>query len=452
MKHQELQALIPYYVAQTLSSEEERRFEAHLENCESCQADIELWRMIASAVWRETDEVARTLPPLSPEVYNRLNYRDKAPQSRYSTNPPRYQENRLRNSESLQKSKTSLPLTLVAGLVVAFIFGGLLLFFALRRPSEVVEIALDSTALSMTEQFGNSGLTEATATPIVVTPSVTAIGIIPTLDPNIGQIPTQALTQGAPTFFTNTPSVQNTSVVATEIVLPTDTPSTVPDLPPVVEITSDSAVQSVIIEASLTPAPLGGGPYITVTPNTFANGLPLCEVFNPTTIPIEIHIEADRNAEIVGILMPAQIGTVIQMNTLGWYQVSLQDAVIGWLTPEFAYLRGNCLESLPVVSPTPRATATPIATLALSLDEPASESIIVINTSYTDLYNAPSFDAIVLGVAERDEQFTVVGYQGLGVNRWALVRQDDGSEVWIWASVVTEYPADAIIPSRTPQP
>ena len=51
MQHKEWQEQIPFYVAQTLSSDEIRLFEAHLLNCESCQQETDDWRGIASAVW-----------------------------------------------------------------------------------------------------------------------------------------------------------------------------------------------------------------------------------------------------------------------------------------------------------------------------------------------------------------------------------------------------------------
>src|SRR5262245_46750771 len=135
MKHQEWQEQIPFYIAQTLSPEQRRAFEGHLATCDSCQAEMDDWRMIASAVWREADEAARHLPPLSQEVYNRLSYRDKAPVSRYAANPPRPQPPQASPTNVTvlpQRRRIQLPLTMVAGLIVALVFGGLLFLFAFR--------------------------------------------------------------------------------------------------------------------------------------------------------------------------------------------------------------------------------------------------------------------------------------------------------------------------------
>lgn len=141
MTHQDWQDMLPFYVAQTLSADDKRRFEAHLADCERCQDEIAQWEMIAGAVWREADEVAQSLPPLSQEVYNRLSYRDNAPASRFSSNPPRavadatQMQGRPRKSDTQRERRLRLPVTLVAGIALVLFVGGLVAY--LNRPVAV---------------------------------------------------------------------------------------------------------------------------------------------------------------------------------------------------------------------------------------------------------------------------------------------------------------------------
>lgn len=454
MQHKEWQEQIPFYVAQTLSPDEIRHFEAHLINCATCQQEIADWRGIASAVWREADDAAQNLPPLSQDVYNRLNYRDRAPQSRYSTNPPRSQTNDTpENVHPLkQTNRSSFPLTLVAGLVVAVIFGGLLMTFALRPTQTASEIALNLTdSNSMTEQFGSDStvIRELTPTQTPITDLIPTISSSPE--------PTETLIQGPPIFVTNT-ALPSATAIATLTPVPTNIPETVTPVP---IATQDSSSISAIQEAATAlpptvtatptiPAPIGGGPYITVTPGTFAEGLPACEAFNPTNSPIEIFTQADRNSEIVDVILPGQIIPVTDTSTTGWYTLRLSNDLSGWLQSGFAYLRGNCLSSLPVATVIASPTSNIIATPVNPVELPENDTIVAINASFADLYAGPDFNSTVLGLAERDQQFPVVGYQGTGDNRWVLVRLADNSEAWLWASVVIEYPANEAPVTATP--
>lgn len=453
MQHKEWQEQIPFYVALTLSPDEIRHFEAHLINCDSCQQEIDDWRGIASAVWREADDAARNLPPLSQDVYNRLNTRNRAPQSRYSTNPPLSQTADTPENVHLlkQKNRSPFPLTLVAGLVVAVIFGGLLMTLALRPTQTASEIALNVTdSNSMTEQFGSD-----TTTIREITPTQTPIiGLIPTISSS--PEPTETLIQGPPIFVTNT-ALPTASATATVTPVPTNIPETVISLPIATERPSAiSAIQEAATALPPTvtaipsnPAPIGGGPYITVTPGTFAEGLPACEAFNPTNSPIEIFTQADRNSEIVDVILPGQIIPVTDMSTTGWYYLRLSNNLSGWLQSGFAYLRGNCLSSLPVATVIASPTRL-IATAVNTIESPENDTLVVINASFADLYAGPDFNSAVLGLAERNQQFPVVGYQGTGDNRWVLVSLADNSEAWLWASVVIEYPANEVPVTATP--
>lgn len=229
MQHEQWQSLIPFYIAQTLAPQQEQAFEAHLTRCQDCQQEIDEWRIIASAVWREADSVAQNLPPLSQDVYNRLNYRDRPPSSRYSANPPRQQNRPLRQ----KPRQSSVPITMVAGITVALIFGALLIGLAMRDSSNnEVEVALQSGGgrNDITEPFGagiggGNDVTEPFGAgigggndPITATP--TRLGIIPT---QITDTPSEifVILQVSPSFtpilfLTNTP-FQTPRPLATQI-------------------------------------------------------------------------------------------------------------------------------------------------------------------------------------------------------------------------------------------
>jgi hypothetical protein len=444
INHQDWQEQIPFYVAQSLSAEQLRSFETHLASCKSCQAEISEWRVIASAVWRDTDEIARKLPPLSQEVYNRLNYRDKPPVSRYAANPPRpqaAQPTALPPNVTVlpQRRRVQLPITMVAGLIVAVIFGGLLLSFTLRSGHEGSdEVALLDTqnALS-TEESG--GQPDISSTP-------TNLAIIPTEDPNRVQ---QNLTEtmGTPTN-TPKPSATSTMQATPETFEPTMNHEFIigtSPVPPTPEPTLPATQEAV--------APLGGGPYITITPGLYSEGAAYCDIYNPTDIQIELYQSANWNAPITGVLLPGQAVRVVTMSTEGWYYIVLPNTDRGWIAPSMAYLRGSCYAAYDI----------PFATATYSLDasptfeasagyEASSGRVVVIDAAYADLQTEPSFTSTIMGVVSRNEQFAVLGYQGTGTNRFVNVLLADGQSAWIWAQIVIDYAASEAPPSPTPQP
>jgi hypothetical protein len=83
--------------------------------------------------------------------------------------------------------------------------------------------------------------------------------------------------------------------------------------------------------------------------------------------------------------------------------------------------------------------------------EPSSGRIVVINAAYADLQAEANFTSNVVGVVSRNQQFPVLGYQGVGTNRFVNILLPDGSSAWVWAQVVTDYAANEAPPSPTPQ-
>lgn len=446
INHQDWQEQIPFYIAQSLSPEQRRSFESHLATCNSCQAEIDEWRMIASAVWREADDAARKLPPLSQEVYNRLSYRDKPPVSRYAANPPRPQPPQANPSHDTFQSpknvtvlpkqpRIQIPVTMVAGLVVAVLFGGIMLMFALREDDANGTIALDAT--------GTAESTEGSALQPEISPTSTFdnSSIIPTL----AETDTPD-TLGTGDFATNTPEA-GLAVTATE-------EASQSSLAP--EETRQFTVYNSPVPPTPTPTPtntpeptgaLGAGPFITITP-----GIGYCEIYNPTNVMIETYAEPIGNAEITGALMPSQTALVLSMSDQGWYSIALPGVYPAWVKPGMSYLRGSCYAVYDIPLATPFMTEQPSPTFDASDSyEQSSGRIVVINAAYADLQSEASFSSSVIGVVARNEQFPVLGYQGVGTNRFVNVLLPDGRTAWVWAQVVIDYPADQAPPTPTPQ-
>lgn len=445
MQHQEWQELIPFYIAQTLAPKQKQAFELHLANCDACQQEIDDWRMIASAVWREADSAAHQLPPLSQDVYNRLNYRDRTPSSRLSANPPQQTRRQAIRQQSRQRT---VPVTMVAGIAVALIFGALLIGLAMRDiPDNAQQIAFQGGGGSdtqLTQAFGGGigGGIEATATPI---------GIIPTEVNNLGT-GGSGRTEISPSF-TPVPIVTNTPF-STPIPYPTDMPPTVPPsigsttlqnttVPQPVSPTYTHTAQPPI---ELAPVNEGNGPYITLTPNTIKDGAPLCEAFNPTNTPIAIYAQANYASAVNGFLTSGEVVRTIVISKEGWYFVVLPSLQRGWIAPQTAYLRGNCTSDVLWLA-TPTLVSTPAAATPLPDYVPATEArVAVISAAYADLYLEPFNSDSVVGVAGRGEQFSILAYMGTQVQ----IALGDGRNAWVWVGQITDYAPNEVPITLTP--
>ena len=73
--HDDLKSQLPLYVAGTLSDDERRGVELHLQGCKACQADVRAWQITAAAVREEAGARVAKLPPLSPVVTANLRQR-----------------------------------------------------------------------------------------------------------------------------------------------------------------------------------------------------------------------------------------------------------------------------------------------------------------------------------------------------------------------------------------
>jgi hypothetical protein len=424
MQHIYWQELIPFYIAKTLPPEQQQAFEQHLATCSNCAHEIKQWRTIAAAVWQEAESAAKQVPPLSQEVYNRLNYADRVPSSRYSANPPRpdYVPKQALTPPQRQQAnrKITLPLTMVAGTVVAFLFGALLISLALREQPEPLANTIALNATGTADAYGAMGIQggEATAT-ITPNPEITEAGgtggggILPT------------------------PMVIGT---------PTPTPFTpINTLPPNSGGGSDTMmmVETGIAPATQAPieppfAAIGGGPYITLTPGIEESGVFQCFLFNPTTVPIDGYAQANYGAPITASINPREEYRTLVRSVEGWYQVFIAPGSIAWIPPQTAYLSGNC-DAAQFWIPTPTQSAQSLENNDAIINEASGNTSVVVEAAFANFYSGPGFNYETIDVTERGSQFAILAYAMQGNDQWIQVLTADGQARWLWGAVVTEY-------------
>lgn len=428
MNEQQWQELIPFYVAQTLPPEQARAFEQYASaQGERCAREIDEWRRLAAAVWAEADSVAKQLPPLSQEVYNRLSYRDAQP-TRYGTNPPR--PDYAPPASKGQSRQGGVPITLVAGIVMALLFGALLLGIGLRPGEDnenSTQIAQNLT-LEASQDAAASGIGLAEDT---VTPSGTPIGggILNTPFPTPTATNTLAPTTGVTAFPTSVPP-------ATSTPLPAGTGG------------GQSAAGAEV-------APLGGGPYITITPGLMQDGYHQCFLFNPTDQFINVH-EYAGGSNIIGSIPPGAEYRVLIRSTSGWYQIFMPGAnraQAGWIAPENTYLTGNCDASLFWVptatsTPTPNITRTPTDAAILPIG-PGNVSIVEVPS--TTLHTEPLATSDIVATVSQGDRLTPLAATFTNGTQWTQVRFGDVVG-WIIAAQITTYAEEDAPPEATAQP
>lgn len=383
MQPDKFRDLIPFYVARTLSQPDQREFEARLAVDEVLRHEVEEWRTIAAAVWREADTVARKVPPLSPEIYQRLAYRGSAPQSTYPAASP--VEPTLRQPRIRPGRATMVPLTLVAGLVLAFLFGAMLVLLAINannRP-EPINIAQAGTGTPGDGGFGAAPSSTATEVAAVSTD----FGII----------------QASPGV----------------LVPPTDTPAPQPTQAPAV---ASQEVPATLENMSLIVPTQAVMPVITPAPGE-------CLVINAGSQPVNVYEAARADSSLVVTMIPGGQYRSLVQSMDGWYEVFIAPGNVGWVFAQDVTAAGDCL-TLPVASATPMPTST---LFPLQLTIPATAEIAIVTAPFADLRNGPTSAYQVISTVDRNTQFAVRGYFGEGDNRWIFTVLNDGREAWLSA-------------------
>lgn len=449
MNHQEWQALIPFYLAQSLSPSEKLAFEQYMTRCgDKCQREIAEWRTIASAVWEMTDDAARNLPPLSQEVYNRLNYRQTLPATRHSSNPPRPAyaqplERRLPPPPS--RPRWQLPISLVAGLVVTLLFGGLLIRVAFGPEHEqdlTTQIAGVSTADS------NDGI--ALSSGSFATHTVTPTSILPTDTPDGSRL--RPLPTNTPFPTAQLPQ----AVTSPQVIIPLSTTApTLTPLPPLQEElprggmggalpnfdeagsggAADTMASALAGPATPTeegyrsPQDIQGLPRpVNLAPNTTAfrvNGVAACDIWNVDTRPMTVYRSALRGAPIVGQVGQDERYAVQSRNGSGWFEIVLEGAIRGWIAPDDAIVIGNC-DMLPQPTPTqaPQLQASPTA------QTPAGEMLRIAQPNVL-VYELPGNGNLIVGQVVQGETYLVSATTSSAGVAWAQVTLENGTQGWV---------------------
>lgn len=421
MKHKDWQDLIPFYIAKTLPLEQQHSFEQHLATCSTCTQEIEEWRKIAVAVWQEADSAAQHVTPLSQDVYNQLSTHDRLPaagQNPNSTHSGYLPKQSLRRPQQQKPSrKLSLPITLVAGIVVAFLFGALLILLTLRDEPQTLSNTIAQNTTATAESFAALQVDDASATSIntVLPTQIGTNGILPTPVP----------------FMTDT-AIPTPSPVAE---LPGrggagDTvPSNPTSIPPPTEPPPEQAILADI------------GPYITITPELNDRGVFLCYLFNPTTVPIDAYAQATFTSPIISEVSPGSEYRALVRSVDGWYEILIVPGTVVWIPPTTAFLRGNCdAAQFWIPTPTQSAQATAVATNpSTAIVTAAGDTTVVVNSAFANFYGGPGFNFETVAVTERGSQFLVVAYATTNGDSWIQIRTPDDRLLWLWASDVIEY-------------
>lgn len=448
MTHQQWQDLIPFYVAQTLPPEQARAFEQYTAQCGiRCQREIEAWRSIAAAVWLETDASARPLPALSPEFYQRLSQRSTPVPSYSAESAPTSYVAPPAAAPRPRRERGGVPVTLVAGILVALVFGALLLGIGLRPGDEAAdetELALNSSPAASDEQAGAAAIEVVdgsetpplTPTPLASSTTVPGSGILPT--------PITEQPSAVPSSTPIPPGSEAALPQASSLPPPTTTP-----LPP----TSVPLEQPENMRQDA--APLGGGPYITMTPGLMESGYHQCFLFNPLDTPISAY-QAAGGGRVVGTVGPGeQYRTLIRSET-GWYQIFLSGAGSAWVPPQNAYLTGNCAASLfwvptPTLLPatrTPVPSATPTEQAILPIG-PGNIAIVQVPTAF--LYAEPNVQSDIIATVQQDERLVPIAATFTDGTQWTQVRYSDLAG-WIITTQIVTYAEEDAPPETTDEP
>jgi hypothetical protein len=497
------QDLIPYYVARSLPPPQMQAFEAQLARDTDLRQEVDEWRRIAAVVWREADTAARHLPPLSPEIYKQLQYRNGAK----PVNPTGVPVPGPRIRHTSFGRVNGSPLMFVAGFIVVFLCGGIMLMSAMRqlRPEVITTASPNGTESGFGVAMGISATPAATECMvgfmtnvpgcISMTPSITPLA--ETWTPNPRATSTPVIVRPIATFTPRPPSLPTMTpqnlmpqpttdpfmVSLTQTTIAVYSISTVwPDyqcaatnvsgevLPiyaraeygevidywqPGTSFPVTAAMYGFWVQlgyakwvptngVSLT-GPCDEMPEPTATIQT--TGEDLCTVQNTTQNPLPLYSSADAQSQIANYLLVGESEWVIAQSSTGWYEV-YHNSQTGWFRPEGLTFQGNC-SFVPLASPTnlPAETWTPGPT-SVPLQSFFNSTTRAVPVAQTNFYTIPDRGGPILHTVDGGTEWRAIGVTVVGGTEWVSIITWEGAQAWIERSLVTIV--DTSIPTPTP--
>ena len=429
--HQQWEDLIPFYIARTLPAEESRALEQHLAQCTHCQQTVNEWRVIASGVWRQTDTLARNLPPMAEHV--RQHATQSAP-SRQQIQPVQKNEqgyyeikyHRLPEEQPTARRFSRVPVTMAAALVTMVLFGGILLLALGSLPQDI----------SLTPQTVADNSNQAA--------------------PSLPESPSPEGGSSTPEITTN-----NTILSTPTLRLPaaSSTPSPLPPRPtntpfPSPVVGNSVASPTLPLPPSLPPNSGGGSTEMLapVATNDPFFGVPECTITNTLGQALNIYQWADPNSAIIGSFPPNAAANVQVMSPDGqWIQLNYGN----WVQANAVAQSGTC--NLWIATPT-----------QISIPTEVVENCVVTNVSGGDLqlYQWANAASSVTGVLRANETATIrirsADWQWLEIRygQWIPTNQvaGNGQCTNLWTATPTisgldnGRPTVTSLPTFTPTP
>jgi len=434
MNYQQWRDLAPFYIAQTLSAEQKRDFEAFLATCSPCQRELEEWRRLASAVWREADAAARQLPPLSADFYAQLNKRPRQASPVGAPAP-------VRPSPPRQYRKPTrtyvLPLSVAAGLTLVLLIGGFMLALLNRENQRSsLEVAAAVTH-SLETQTALADQIAASPSPSFTPQADTGLGLIQPPTATQTLIPSPTVTQ--PPTAILPPTVRP--------VLPTPAPLSSPQpFEPIPDeelgLGGPGMGQGGAGGAGGGGGDMGisGGGDEVVEPGP---GVPECFVFTSRT-PASIYDDPRGDSPILGTLPVGEVVRTLVISETGWYEILLPQTatrprIWGWVSPTDVETAGACIglwtptpvppSATPSLTFTPAFTRTPVPT-------PTPANTVTVTAFFVEVYPEPNDALPPLGTAAEDARFLLVSQQTVAGVDWVEIRLPEGGTGWVLAESV----------------